>query len=90
MIGFVAYLALTVAIPALLLGHQGQDFPPCRWRRTLAARKARARGCVPAGAPQTPSRDSRITGASERAAEARTRPRPAWVHEQPINIEEAA
>jgi hypothetical protein len=45
--GVLAYLALTVTIPALLLGHQGQDFPPLRWWRT--------RHPQPAAEPQPPA-----------------------------------
>lgn len=39
MIGLVAYLALVVTLPALLLGHQGEDFPPLRWWRWARARQ---------------------------------------------------
>lgn len=42
MIGLIAYLALIIVIPALALGHHGEDFPPFRWWRTLRARRTAA------------------------------------------------
>lgn len=81
MTGLFAYLVLVVVIPALLLGHQGQDFPlrrACAWLygRLPASGASQA---VPEGRePQRPSR-------------ARTaRPVPSWAHSQPIDYEEAA
>lgn len=53
MIGVVAYLALIVAIPALLLGHQGQDWPLSWVWRTLRAALAPSRGhTCPCGASE--------------------------------------
>lgn len=82
MIGLVAYLALVVTLPALMLGHQGEAFPPLRWWRWARARKARARGCAPVSRPQSPSCGSRVTGAPPRASQAPSRP--SWANTQPI------
>lgn len=61
MIGLLAYLALVVVIPALLLGHQGQDFP-----------LARACRCALAWRPQGRSRVSRVLRGAPEPAHART------------------
>ena len=62
MTGVLAYLALTVTLPAMLLGHQGQDWPLAgawRWLRgsLAASRAARALGEQPERyrPPQRPS-----------------------------------
>ena len=47
----LAYLALVVTIPAMLLGHQGQDWPLAGAWRWVRARMPRAGRCTPAGAP---------------------------------------
>lgn len=77
--GVVAYLALIVAIPALLLGHQGQDWPLTPLWRTLRTRMPRAGRCVPAGAPQGLVRLPRdLQGAPESAGARTASPAPAW------------
>lgn len=87
----LAYLTLVVVIPAILLGHHGQDFPPLAWRRTIRARQARARGCAPVSRPQSPSRLPRdLRGAPEPAQSRTRRPVPSWAHTQPLDYEEAA
>ena len=45
----LAYLALVVTIPAMLLGHQGQDWPLAGAWRWVRARMPRAGRCAPAG-----------------------------------------
>lgn len=91
MIGLVAYLALVVTLPALLLGHQGEDFPPWRWWRWARATQARRGAWQGLGAPQGPFRDSRAAGTPAGPPERRTATRvPSWAHQQPIEIEEAA
>jgi hypothetical protein len=80
--GVLAYLALVVVVPALLLGHQGQDFPPWRWWRPLRALWPRRAVCAPAGAPQGVFGDSRDAEEAPEPAEGRTAPRatraPSW------------
>lgn len=89
MIGLVAYLVLVVTLPALVLGHQGEDFPPLRWWRW--ARQARRGARRGQGAPRSPFRDSRAAGAPAGPPGGRTGARvPSWAHQQPIEIEEAA
>ena len=48
----LAFLAATVAVTAVLCGHQGQPWPLAGLWRTLRARMPRAGRCVPTGAPQ--------------------------------------
>lgn len=77
--GVLAYLALVVVVPALLLGHQGQDFPPWRRLRTLRPSLPRRAVCVPAGGPHSPSSDSRDHPEPPRPAQRRTsHPAPTW------------
>lgn len=86
-----AYMALTVTLPALVLGHQGEAFPPWRWWRWARATWARRGAWQGPGAPQSPFRDSRGAGAPAGSPERRTAPRvPSWAHQQPIETEEAA
>lgn len=71
MTGVAAYVVLVVVLPALLLGHQGQDFPlPLRgaWRR-LCARLA----------AEVPERAPGLLRTPDRAAESRLRLRSARV-----------
>jgi hypothetical protein len=78
-IGVLAYLALVVVVPALLLGHQGQDFPPWRWWRPLRAVWPRRAVCAPTGGPHSPTGDSRDHPEPPRPAQRRTgRPAPTW------------
>lgn len=92
MMGVAAFVALVFTIPALLLGHQGQDWPlrgVWRWLRM-----PRAARCAPAGAPRGVSRlPGGIPGAPG-AADGHTarpaHPAPSWAHTQPTDIEEAA
>jgi hypothetical protein len=88
--GVVAYLVLVVTLPALLLGHQGQDFPPLLWWRTLKARRAREARCAPAGALHSPSRLPDSLRGAPRASQKPSRPAPSWAHTQPLDYEEAA
>lgn len=63
MTGVLAYLALVVTLPALLLGHQGQDFPlPLRgvWRWLYAPLR-----------PEVPGSGARLLRTSGRPAESR-------------------
>lgn len=57
-----AYMALTIALPALL-GHQGQDWPPGVWWRTVRALRHR-----------TPSENLPIPALMA----SRRRPQPSW------------
>lgn len=75
MIGVVAYLAIVIAIPALMLGHQGEDFPPWWW---LRAARARARSQTPVSRPESPPRVSRIPRSAPEASQAPSRPVPSW------------
>lgn len=88
MTGLAAYLTLVVVVPALLLGHQGQDWPLAGLRRALQARRPREARCTPAGAPQTPSRLPR--GLRDAPSAPQRRSRPSWATTQPIDNEEAA
>lgn len=91
MIGLAAYLALVVTLPALVLGHQGEVFPPLRWWRWARARQARRGAWRGSGAPQGPFCDSRAAETPAGPPERRTAPRvPSWAHQQPIDYEEAA
>ncbi|HEY9353650.1 MAG TPA: hypothetical protein VIP28_10380 [Nocardioides sp.] len=91
MIAVLAFVALTVTIPALLLGHQGQDWPlrgPWRW---LRARMPRRGPQAPVCGPQSPSRLPRgLRDAPEPAQSRSRRPAPSWAHTQPLDYEEAA
>lgn len=76
MIGVVVYLAIVIALAAVLCGHQGEDFPPFRW---LRAARARARRCTPASRPETASGDSPAAVTPLSPAERRTEPHtPSW------------
>lgn len=89
MTGLVAYLALVVVVPALLLGHQGQDWP-LKLRRPHKARQPREAACAPLCGPQSPARlPGSLRGAPE-ASQRRPRPTPSWAHTQPLDYEEAA
>ncbi|MFG2269106.1 hypothetical protein ACGFNY_04950 [Streptomyces chartreusis] len=87
----VAYLALVVVLPALLLGHQGQDFPPLKWWRAVRARQAREARCTPVSRPQCPLRlPLGLRGAPEPAQSRSRRPVPSWAHTEPYTHEETA
>lgn len=87
MTAVVAYLLLVVVVPAWLLGHQAQDFPPLQWWRTLKAWQAREAACTPVSRPHSPSRPPLSVRGAPEAPQRRSRP--SWAHTQPIN-EEAA
>lgn len=83
-----AYMALTVTLPALLLGHQGQDFPlRGAWRatRALISRRApsacawRALGRAVALAP-----GETVTARPVPAPALSARRAPSWANTQPI------
>ena len=88
MIGVAAYLALVFAIPALMLGHQGEDFPPFRWLRAARARRGSQ---TPASRPDSPVRLPRHLRDAPEPPQSRTgphsRPAPRWAH---TDTEEAA
>lgn len=88
MIGMVAYLAVVVAIPAMMLGHQGQPFPPRRWLRAARARRgSQAPAEAPETAPCVSSAAVTPLRPPQRRTEPRTRPAPHWAH---TDTEEAA
>jgi hypothetical protein len=82
--GVVAYLALVVAIPALILGHQGQDFPPFRWLRAARVRRGIH---APVSRPQGPVRLPRHLRTAPEPSQPPSRPAPHWAH---TDTEEAA
>jgi hypothetical protein len=87
--GVFAYLVLVVVVPALLLGHQGQDFPPLRWWRALRSRMPRRGAWRGRGAPHSPSGVSRDLEPAPEPPQSRTEPRvPTWA--QPDKEAEAA
>lgn len=82
MTGVLAYLALVIAIPALLCGHCGEDWPltgACRWAWKTARRALYGR--------RRPEQASRAPDSTESP---QRRSRPSWAHEQPTTYEEAA
>lgn len=90
MTSVAAYLTLVVVLPALLLGHQGQDWPLAGVRRAVRARRPREARYTPVCGPQSPLRLPRSVRGSPEPAQSRTaRPAPSWANTQPIN-EEAA
>lgn len=54
MTGLVAYYALVIVIPALVLGHQGQDFPPLHWWRARQDRRDKQPAVVPPAPARRP------------------------------------
>lgn len=90
MTAVAAYVVLVVVLPALLLGHQGQDWPLAGVWRAVRARWARRDLQAPACGPQSPSRLPRSLRSAPEPAQSRSaRPAPSWANTQPIN-EEAA
>ena len=90
MIHVVIVAAIIVVFAAGLCGHVAQPFPPAQVWRTLRARQARTRHCVPAGATNSPSGDSADARPAPRPSRGRTATRPMWAHNQPLNYDEAA
>ena len=79
MTGVLAYLALVIAIPALLCGHCGEDWPltgACRRVWKTARRALRA-----------PLADERAPQAPESTPSPQRRSRPSWVQQQPLELE---
>jgi len=72
----LAFLAATVAVTAVLCGHQGRPWPLAGlWRSAWTAAASR-KPQEPAGAPERPSRGSRDAGTPQKPADGRTELRP--------------
>ena len=65
------FLAATVAVAAVVCGHQGQPWPLAGLVRSAWAAAASRRPQEPAGAPESPSRGSRA-GVPQKPADGRT------------------
>lgn len=66
------FLAVTVAVAAVLCGHQGQPWPLAGLVRSAWTAAASRRPQKPAGAPESPSRGSRDAGTPQKPAGGRT------------------
>ena len=81
MTGVVAYVALVFVLPALVLGHHMEDFPPLLWWRWVQAARGREGCCTAAGALQGMFRLPRDLRAAPEPSGGRTEPRaPSWAH----------
>lgn len=90
MTAVAAYVVLVVVLPALLLGHQGQDWPLAGAWRAVRARWPRRGALRGLGAPHSPSRDSSVATQALRASQGPSRRAPSWAHTQPLDRQEAA
>ena len=90
-VSFAAYLATTVAVAALLCGHQGQPWPLAGLLAWLRALRPREGVQTPACGPHSPSRLPRDLRGAPRGAQRRSgRSVPSWAHTEPYTYEEAA
>lgn len=78
-----AYLAMVVAIAALLCGHQGQPWP-------LTGLRAACRRGGPRTDTVAPLAAEHASRASESIPRPKRRPAPSWAHTEPYTYEGAA